>query len=73
MVDALSSWVHEMHATTISMYKSNLINIILEATKSYQHYLETKEKLQQGNSLQKIKDFELIGWNPHVQGQSICA
>ena len=32
-VDALNRRVHEMHATTISMYKSYLKDRILEATK----------------------------------------
>jgi hypothetical protein len=49
VVDALSRRVHEMHATTISMYKYDLKDIILEAAKSDQHYMEIKEKLQQGN------------------------
>jgi len=48
-----------MHATTISMYKSNLKNIILEATKLDQHYLKITGKLWQGNSQQKIEDYEL--------------
>jgi hypothetical protein len=48
-----------MHATTISMCKFDLKDRILEAAKSDQHYLETKEKLQQGKLQQKIKDYEL--------------
>jgi hypothetical protein len=58
VVDALKKRVHEMHATTISMYKSDLKDRILEAAKSDQHYMEQK-KLQQGNFQQKIKDYEL--------------
>jgi hypothetical protein len=34
MVNAISRRVHEMHATTISMYKSNLKEIIMEDEKS---------------------------------------
>jgi hypothetical protein len=58
VVDALSRRVHEMHATTISMYMSDLKDRILEAANSDQHYLQVKEALQQGN-LQKFKDYEL--------------
>jgi hypothetical protein len=53
VVDALNRRVHEMHATTISMYQSDLKDIILEAAKSDQKYMEVKEKLQQGNLQQK--------------------
>jgi hypothetical protein len=38
VVDALSRRVHEFHATTISMYQSDLKYRILEATKSYLQY-----------------------------------
>jgi hypothetical protein len=48
VVDALSRRVHEMHATTISMYKSYLSEIILEVSKSDQRYVDIKENLQQG-------------------------
>jgi hypothetical protein len=51
--------VHEMHATTISMYISYLKDIILEVANSDQHYLQAKETLQQGNFQQKFKDYEL--------------
>jgi FtsZ-binding cell division protein ZapB len=59
VVDALNRRVHEMHTTTISMYISDLKDKILKATQSYQHYMETKEKLQQGNNQRKIQDYEL--------------
>jgi hypothetical protein len=59
VVDALNRRVHEMHATTISMCKSDLKDIILEAAKLDQHYVQTKEKLQQGSLQQKIEDYEL--------------
>jgi hypothetical protein len=59
VVDALSRRVHEMHATTISMCKYDLKDKILEAAKLDQHYVQTTEKLQQGNLQQKIKDYEL--------------
>ena len=44
--DALRRRVHEMHATTIIIYKSHLKYIVLEAEKSDQHYVEIREKLQ---------------------------
>jgi hypothetical protein len=47
VVDALSRRVHEMHATTIGMYQSNLKPIILEVAKSYLQYKELVAKLQQ--------------------------
>jgi hypothetical protein len=49
--DALNRRVHEMHATTISMYKTNLKIIILEAIKSDQLYLQIKESIEK-NKLQ---------------------
>jgi len=59
--DGMSSRVHEIHDTTITMYKSNFKDRILEAAKLDQHCMETKEILQQGNFQQKIKDYELRG------------
>jgi hypothetical protein len=49
VVDAISRRVHEMHATTISMYRSNLKSRILGAANLDQHYLQVKESIQQGN------------------------
>jgi hypothetical protein len=40
VVDALSRRVHELHATTISMYQSDLKHIILEAAKLDLQYKE---------------------------------
>jgi hypothetical protein len=59
VVDAVNRRVHEMHVKTISMYKSDLKEKNLEDAKSNQHYLQTKETLQQGNFQQKIKVYEL--------------
>jgi hypothetical protein len=56
VTDALNGRVHEIHATTISMYKYDLKDRILGVAKSNQHYLKTKEILQQGNFWKKIKD-----------------
>jgi hypothetical protein len=48
MDDALSKMVHELHATTISMYQLYLKYRILEAAKSDLQYMEIITKLQQG-------------------------
>jgi hypothetical protein len=49
VADALNRRVHKLHATTISMYQSDLKDIIIEATKSNLQYMELVEKLQEGN------------------------
>jgi hypothetical protein len=59
VTDVLNKKMHEMHATSISMYKSYLKGRMLEAAKSDQHYVKIKTKLQQGILQQKFKDFEL--------------
>jgi hypothetical protein len=59
VADALSRRVHKMHATSISMYQSDLKPKILEAGKSYLQYKELEEKLQQGNLKQKIEEYKL--------------
>jgi hypothetical protein len=59
VVDALNRKVHELHATSISMYQSDLKHEIIEAAKSNLLYKELVEKLQQGNLQQKIEEYEL--------------
>ena len=59
MVDSLSRRVHELHATTISMYQSDLKDIILEDGKSDLQYKELVAKLQQGILQQKIEEYKL--------------
>ena len=59
MVDALRRRVHEFHATSISMYQSDLKYRILEAGKSDLQYKELVVKLQQGILQQKIEDYKL--------------
>jgi hypothetical protein len=59
VVDALSRRVHELHATTINMYQTDLKDIILEAAKEDMQYMEMVTKLQQGKMLQKIEDYRL--------------
>jgi hypothetical protein len=59
VVDALSRRVHELHATTISMYQSDLKDRILEAAKLDSQYKELVAKLQQGNLQQKFEEYKL--------------
>jgi hypothetical protein len=48
VVDALSRTVHEFHATTISMYQTDIKCIILVAANVDLQYKELVAKLQQG-------------------------
>jgi hypothetical protein len=57
--DALSRRVHDMHVTTINMHKSDLREKIMEVAKSDQQYMDTKEKLQQGNFQRKLQYYKL--------------
>jgi hypothetical protein len=59
VADALSRRVHELHATTISMYQSDLKDKIIEAAKSDLQYKELMAKLQQGNLQKKIEEYKL--------------
>jgi hypothetical protein len=52
VVNEISRRLHELHATTIGMYQTDLKGIIYEVEK-----LETK--LQQGQMQQKVEDYEL--------------
>jgi hypothetical protein len=58
VVDALNKRVPELHATTISMYQTNIKCRISEATKVDSQYIELVTKLQQGKMQQKAEDFE---------------
>jgi hypothetical protein len=55
VVDALSRRMHEMHATTISMYQTYLHDKILEVSKSDLRYMDISVTLQQGMSQQSLK------------------
>jgi hypothetical protein len=57
--DALSRRVHELHDTTINMYKIDLKDIISEAAKEDLQYVVMVTKLQQGKMQQKVKDYKL--------------
>jgi hypothetical protein len=59
VVDALNKRVHELHATTISMYQTDLKDIILEVAKEDTQYMEMVTKLQQGKMLQKTEYYGL--------------
>jgi hypothetical protein len=59
VIDALSRRVHRMHATIVSMHQLDLKSIILDGLVTYQHYLQVKENLQQGDVQQKIKEYEI--------------
>jgi hypothetical protein len=59
VVDALNRRVHKMHATTISMYMTDLKDRILEVVTTNQHYVQVKESLQQNNVQHKYKDYKL--------------
>ena len=48
VVDALNRRVHELHATTIIMYQTDIKGIIYEAAKVELQYMEIVTKLQQG-------------------------
>jgi hypothetical protein len=56
VVDALNGRAHELHVSTISMYMTYLKN--KEANPDHL-YLQIKENLQQKNSQQKFKNYEL--------------
>jgi hypothetical protein len=58
-VNAITMRVHPMHATTVSMYQSNLKSRILDVVVTDQHYLQVKENLQHGDVQQKIKEYEI--------------
>jgi hypothetical protein len=59
VADTLNRRVHELHATTISMYQTDVKGIILEVAKADLEYMEMVTKLQQGKMLQKVEDYRL--------------
>jgi hypothetical protein len=59
MVDVLRRRAHEMYIVVINMYMIDLKDKSIAVTNSNQHYLQIKETLQQGNSQQKFKYYEL--------------
>jgi hypothetical protein len=59
VVDALSRKVHELHATTISMYQTYIKRNVLEAANADLQYRELLENLQQGELPQKVENYKL--------------
>jgi hypothetical protein len=59
VANAFSRRVHELHATTISMYQTDIKGIISEAAKEDLHYMELVTKLQQGKMQQQVEDYKL--------------
>jgi hypothetical protein len=59
VVDALSRRVHELHVTSISMYRTNIKIRILEAANVDLQYRELVAKLQQGKMPQKMEIYKL--------------
>ena len=59
MVDALNRRVHELHATTISMYRTDIKARILEVANVDLQYIELEEKLQQGEMSLKVENYKL--------------
>jgi hypothetical protein len=59
VANALSRRVPELHATSISMYQSDLKDRIIEVSISDLQYKELVGKLQQGILQQKIEEYKL--------------
>jgi hypothetical protein len=59
VVDALSRRVHKLHATSISMYQTDIKGQVLEAASAYLQYRELVAKLQQGKTLQGVEYYKL--------------
>jgi hypothetical protein len=59
VADALSRRLHELHATTISMYQNDIKRKILEAANADLQYMELVVKLQQGKMLQRVEYYKL--------------
>jgi hypothetical protein len=62
VVDSLSRKVHELHATTISMYRNDIKGRILEAANVDLQYKELLAKLQQRERPQKEGNY-ILGAN----------
>jgi hypothetical protein len=59
VADELSRRVHELHATTISMYQTNIKRKIMEAIDVDLQYRDLVEKLQQDKMPQKVVNYNL--------------
>jgi hypothetical protein len=59
VVDSLSRRVHELHATTISMYQTDIKSRILDAANTYLQYRDLVANIQQGKMPQKVENYKL--------------
>jgi hypothetical protein len=59
LVDALDKRVHELHATTISTYRTDIKGRILEAANADLQYMALVAKLQQCEMPQKVENYKL--------------
>ena len=59
VVDALSRRVRELHATTISMYRTDIKGRISEAANTDLQYRDLVAKLQQGKMPEKVENYKL--------------
>jgi hypothetical protein len=59
VVDALKKRVHELNATIIIRYRTDIKGIILKYANVDLQYVELVAKLQQGKMLQKVEDYKL--------------
>jgi hypothetical protein len=59
VVDALNRRVHERHATTISMYQTDIKGKFLEAANVDLQYMELVAKIHHGKMLQKVEYYKL--------------
>jgi hypothetical protein len=57
--DALSRRVHELHATTISMYQTDIKRKILDVSNTDLQYMDLVAKLQQGKLPHKVENYKL--------------
>jgi hypothetical protein len=59
VADALNRRVHELHATTISMYRTDIKSRISKAANTDLQYKDLVAKLQQGKMPQKVENYNL--------------
>jgi hypothetical protein len=59
VADALSRKVHELHATIITMYQTDIKRKIMKAANADLQYKELVAMLQQGKMLQKVDNYKL--------------
>ena len=59
MVDALSRKVHEMHVASLSIFQSDLRQLIVNHTAEDELYEQDKDKLQQQNLEKRYEGYKL--------------